>query len=210
MMLVFVAGEKNCWLNKFKCAHIIYMGLLHKKYKKGSKNAGSKKKLSKGHLAMKFKAKEEAKEEAKQTAEWYRTRYDDNEMWERKRQIYNHGLPSKIQLQLLGDLWAIVVEPEEGFTHLSNEIGRQEAKDKGFVYHVSICFKSDIDQEWKKRYLRYLENLYGQPVYHSFQIAKITSGASAELDHEDSVYKNCYDLWKHGHYGYKSDLHISM
>ena len=193
------------------------MGLLHKKSNKGSKNAGSKKKLSKGHLAKKWLAKEEAKKEAKKEAEineeWYRTRFDDNEMWERKQQIYKYGLPSMIQLQLLHDnLWAIVVEPLEGFTHLSNETGRQEAMAEGYVYHVSICFKSDIDSEWKKQALKHLETLYKEPVYHSFYIANISKKAVAELDHDDSVYKECYDLWRWGRYGSEDGfgLHISM
>jgi hypothetical protein len=187
------------------------MGLLHKKSNKGSKNAGSKKKLSKGHLAKKWLAKEEAKAVAESNAEWDRIRFDDNEMWYRKQNIISNGLPSTIQLKLLNDsLWAIVVEPAEGFTHLSNEVGQEEARERGDVYHVSICFNSDIDQQWKKQYLEYLQDTYGNPVQHTFLVTKITSGLTAELDPNDTVYKNCYDLWKYGWYGNKSGLHISL
>jgi len=107
-------------------------------------------------------------------------------------------------------MWGIVVEPLEGFTHLSNEIGQQEAAEKGEKYHVSICFAEDIDAEWKKKQLTHLLHLYGHPVKHTFHIARVTSGASVEISHDDSVYKNCIELFRSGYYKYKSDLHISM
>ena len=168
------------------------------------------KQLPKGHLAKKHKQKEEREKRI----EWDRTRFDDNEIQRRQDHILEVGLPSTIQLKLLhGDrhrnLWAIVVEPKEGFTHLSNEIGLREAKDKGEEYHVSICFASDIDREWKKRNLEHLLRLYGHPTDHTFQIYKFTSGMTADLSHWDSVYQEVKWLHESGYYNYKN-IHISM
>ena len=162
--------------------------------------------LPKGHLAKKYKQKEEQKA----NDEWHRTRFDSNETWRRQEHIREAGLPSTIQLRLLhGNLWAIVVEPKEGFTHLSNEVGLREAKERGDEYHVSICFKSDINAEWKKRNLEHLLRLYGHPTEHIFQITSFTYGMTAELSPHDTVYQAVKDLHTYGSYYYK-DIHISM
>ena len=61
--------------------------------------------------------------------EWYRTRYDDKEMDERQQRILREGLHCKVSLKLLhGSLWAIVIDPSAGFTHLMTEAGLQEMR----------------------------------------------------------------------------------
>jgi hypothetical protein len=142
--------------------------------------------------------------------EWNRTRYDDDEIDKRQNIIYENGLPSLIHLDLLHDkLWAIVVEPVDGFTHLSNEQGLREAVMRGDVYHVSICFDDDIKTPWQQKALVHLHRLYDWQTKHTFKIARFGGGLSAILDSSDSVYKEIVDLHRYGKYHYK-DIHISL
>jgi hypothetical protein len=156
------------------------------------------------------KKRERDKAAAAALRAWYRVRYDDDETYWRRKTKLRYGLPSRIHLELLHDnLWSIVVEPLEGFTHLSNEKGLREAAARGDVYHVSICFDNDIKTEWQQKALAHLHKLYDKPVEHTFQIDRVANGLSVELDKNDSVFKECYWLHKAGKYHYK-DLHISM
>ena len=142
--------------------------------------------------------------------EWYRTRYDDKEMDERQQRILREGLHCKVSLKLLhGSLWAIVIDPSAGFTHLMTEAGLQEMRKRKDVLHVSICFKSDIKTPWQHSMLYALNSRYMFPKDHVFKIEWFGSGATANLSPEDTVYKDIVGLHRSGSY-WNRNMHISM
>jgi hypothetical protein len=157
-----------------------------------------------------YKKKLEDKNQREALEEYRRVRVDDDEMWNRKQTILQQGLTAMIHLEMIPDeLWSIVLEPTKTFTHLMNDVGLDESYKRGDVYHVSICFDSDIRERWQQQALAHLHKLYDKPVEHTFRIARINKGLSANLSHDDEVFKEIRDLHRYGSYHYK-DIHISL
>ncbi len=137
--------------------------------------------------------------------DWYKRRFDDDEIERRKAWLRKHGLSGMIHLELLHDqLWAIVFTPDAGFHHLKNKTASSEQAN-----HISICFKDDIDERWKQQALKHLHSLYGVPVHHVFKVERFTSGLTAVIPHDDSVYTEIRELHAYGSYHYK-EIHISL
>ena len=143
-------------------------------------------------------------EDKKDHKDWYNSRYDDDEI-ERRKGLLAQGFSGMIHLDLLDDeLWAIVFVPDSDFSHLTNTTARQN-----LVYHISICFNSDIDTDWKKLALRHLHTLYDTPVRHVFHPERFTSGLTAVIPSDDEVYHEIKDLHAHGSYKYRQ-IHMSL
>ena len=161
-------------------------------------------------------------QEEQQRQEEVRRRDEANEQWRRdrppreeydriRREIMETGLDSTIWFNITpeGGLLEIYVEPDITFKHLANENALQEAEREGNHYHVSICFESDIREEWQKQAVRHLETKYAYPLPHRFKIKSFGSGGSANIDHKDSVFQDVIGLHKAGSYYFKQ-IHISM
>jgi hypothetical protein len=156
-------------------------------------------------LIPQMSAEDREYHERPEVKDWYNSRYDDDEIERRKGALYAHGISGMIHLELLNDqLWAIVFIPDVGFSHLTNKTARQD-----LVYHISICFKRDIDTEWKQSALKHLHKLYDEPTHHVFHVERFTSGLTAVIPRQDSVYNEIKDLHAHGSYNYK-DIHMSL
>ena len=140
---------------------------------------------------------------------YYYERFDDDEIERRKWWLW-HGLTGMIHLELMHDeLWAIVFVPDEGFLHLKNRSGLKAMEAEGQKYHISICFKSDIDREWKNRALNTLHRLYDSPSHHQFVIKGFSSGLTAIIDPADTIYEHIKELHMYGSYHYK-EIHMSL
>ena len=161
-------------------------------------------------------------QEEQQRQEEARRRDEGNEQWRRdrpppeeynriKHEIMEHGLASTIWFNVTqdGGLIEIYVEPDLTFKHLANENALQEAEQHGNHYYVSICFESDIREEWQKQAIRHLETKYATPIPHRFKIKSFGSGGSANLDPKDSVFRDVLELHRAGKYYYKQ-IHISL
>jgi hypothetical protein len=68
-----------------------------------------------------------------------------NEFWDRAAKTWRSGLPCIVKVQNGDDQGGrITLEliPQDGWVHMSTEIGRREAP---FPYHVSLCWATDAD-----------------------------------------------------------------
>jgi len=156
-------------------------------------------------------AMQSAKEYKREEEKWLRTRGNDDEYYTRANQLQQNGLNAMVHFdELHGNLYAIVVEPaDDSFIHLVNDVGVAEAKSKGEQYRISICYTRDIQTTWQHKQIEHLEQKYSTPQLHHFNIIGITKGATALIDHNDSIYKDIIELHRHGHYWFK-EIHISM
>ena len=151
-----------------------------------------------------------AREWQRSTAEFQRIRGNNDEYYGKVNRLIDEGLFAMVHFELLGNIYAIVVEPfDDRFIHLSNDIGIAEAQARGDNYHISIFFTSDVQTTWQHRQIEHLEQKYGTPQQHHFDITSVSGGATAVISSNDSIYKDIIELHNYGYY-WNRDIHISM
>jgi hypothetical protein len=62
-----------------------------------------------------------------------------------QRDIFEHGVPCKLELELYGDVWVLQVLVDEDFQHFADNVMEFLAEREGKPYHISIC--KDYDAE---------------------------------------------------------------
>lgn len=64
-----------------------------------------------------------------------------------QKDIFEHGIPCQLELELYGELWVLQVHPEEGFEHFAENLMEFAAERHGKLYHISICKENEADDE---------------------------------------------------------------
>ena len=132
--------------------------------------------------------------------------------WYAKEYIKGHGLPVTLRVVYLGDLLALDVIPSEGFVHLALPDFQEESFRRFGPYHVSICFRWDINDFNAHHVPLVVDRWDGwRGVLGVGYVSMDVGKGYVELDSQGAL-RNCphlMTLFRGGSYGYK-ELHISM
>jgi hypothetical protein len=65
-----------------------------------------------------------------------------------QKDIFEHGIPCQLELELYGELWVLQVLVDEDFQHFADNYMEFLAERHGKPYHISICkdYEADADK----------------------------------------------------------------